>query len=216
MSVRCELCLTLDVGTAASDSLSALLAAALDAARVSSVVLRPVAGEKLTAAIAKSLVDVAQRKSVAALLADDADLVRIVKADGVHVSWAKDVASAYHAARESLGERFIVGADAGRSRHDAMTLGEAGADYVAFGVPPHVEDRATAAARQVDLIGWWSEIFEVPCIAADVVDAAHAQSLASAGSDFIAVTLPAHLDAAGARAWLAPFARAVAAPGKAA
>ncbi len=71
-------------------------------------------------------------------------------------------------AREILGGRFIVGADAGRSRDDAMTLGEAGADYVGFGIPAHVEDRETARERRLDLVAWWSEIFEVPCVAFDV------------------------------------------------
>ena len=32
-----------------------------------------------------------------------------------------------------LGQNGIVGVDPGISRHDAMTLAEAGADYVAFG-----------------------------------------------------------------------------------
>ena len=34
------------------------------------------------------------------------------------------------------GDRGIIGVDAGISRHDAMTVAEAGADYVAFGAPP--------------------------------------------------------------------------------
>lgn len=37
-----------------------------------------------------------------------------------------------------------------------MELAEAGADYVAF-----------AQVGHVDLISWWAEIFEIPCIAAD-------------------------------------------------
>ena len=140
------------------------------------------------AAIA-ALVGSAQKAGVATLISDAADLARIVKADGVHLSAAADIAERYDAARESLGTRFIVGADAGRSRHDAMSLGEKGADYVAFGIPPHVEDRATARERREDLVAWWSEIFEVPCVAFDVDDAEDAAALASAGADFIAIRL---------------------------
>ena len=70
-----------------------------------------------------------------------------------------------------------------------MELGEAGADYVAFGIPPHVEDRERAGERQIDLISWWSELFEVPCVAFDVTDAEQARHVADAGADFVAVTL---------------------------
>ena len=75
----------------------------------------------------------------------------------------------------------MIGADAGRSRDDAMALGEAGADYIAFGIPAHVEDRTTAEERQCDLINWWSEIFEIPCVAFDVATAGQASALASNG-----------------------------------
>ncbi|MFN0219651.1 MAG: thiamine phosphate synthase [Hyphomicrobium sp.] len=216
MSDRCTLCLTLDVGSAAASRLPDVLAAALEAAPISSLTLRAADGAKMTAAIAKPLIDIAQRKSVAALIADDCELAKATHADGVHISWAKDAEGAYRAARDRLGARFIVGADAGRSRHEAMTLGEAGADYVAFGIPPHVEDRAMAQSRQRQLIAWWSEIFEIPAVAFDVVDLDHATALAATGADFIAVTLPATLDAAAARQWLATYATAVAASGQAA
>ncbi len=51
-----------------------------------------------------------------------------------------------------------------------MTAGEDGADYVGFGIPAFVKDRETAIERQIELIAWWSEIFEVPCVAFDVAD----------------------------------------------
>ena len=105
----------------------------------------------------------------------------------MHLSWAKDQAERFAEAREILGERFLVGVDAGRSRDDAMTLAEAGADYIAFGIPPHVEDRVSAAERQEDLVSWWSELFEIPCVAFDAADAGAAVRLAGAGADFVAV-----------------------------
>jgi thiamine-phosphate pyrophosphorylase len=95
--------------------------------------------------------------------------------------------AAYGAAREVLGPRAIVGADAGRSRHDAMSLGEAGADYVGFGIPAHVGDRGTARERQLDLVEWWSELFEVPCVALDA-DRDDLAALAGAGADFVALS----------------------------
>ena len=59
-------------------------------------------------------------------------------------------------ARSILGPGGIVGVDPGISRHDAMTLAEAGADYIAFGAPIHLKDRDKArdAARRADrLVG---------------------------------------------------------------
>ena len=137
----------------------------------------------------KTLVTLAQKRGVAVLIADDANLARMFKADGLHLSWSKDIVKAYREARDTLGERAMIGADAGRSRDDAMQLGEDGADYIAFGIPPHVEDRATAEDRQLDLIAWWSEIFEMPCVAFDVSNVEHARELAGDGADFIAVTI---------------------------
>ncbi|MEQ1715759.1 MAG: thiamine phosphate synthase, partial [Hyphomicrobium sp.] len=107
----------------------------------------------------------------------------------VHLAWSKDQLARYSEAREILGARFIVGVDAGRSRDVAMSLGEDGADYIAFGIPPHVEDRETAFARQLELISWWSEIFEPPCVAFDVADDAAAFDLAAANADFVALAI---------------------------
>jgi thiamine-phosphate pyrophosphorylase len=64
---------------------------------------------------------------------------------------------------------------------------------VGFGIPGHVEDRKAARARQLALIEWWSEIFEVPCVAFDVETPQEAVALAHAGADFVALAIPAGL-----------------------
>jgi thiamine-phosphate pyrophosphorylase len=147
-----------------------------------------------------------QALGVATLIAADAGLARVVKADGVHLPASKSALSSYREAREILGSRFIVGIDVGRTRHDGMVLGEEGADYIAFGIPSHVEDRETARARRLELIRWWSEIFEPPCVAFDVETPEDARDLAAAGSDFIAVHPPEALPAASLKDFLLPFA----------
>ena len=88
---------------------------------------------------------------MAALIADDAQLARTLRADGVHLGITKEPAGAYAEARSILGPRGIVGVDPGISRHDAMTLAEDGADYLAFGAPPDLKDRDKARARRDEL-----------------------------------------------------------------
>jgi thiamine-phosphate pyrophosphorylase len=163
------------------------LGAMLEATGAATLLITADASGALGAAAARPLVELAQARDVAALIEGDAQLARTLRADGVHLPWSKDIAIRYAEARDILGTRFIVGADVGRSRHDAMTLAEDGADYIGFGIPAHVEDRLGAAARRLELVDWWSEIFEVPCVAFDVEDAEAATALAAAGADFIAM-----------------------------
>jgi thiamine-phosphate pyrophosphorylase len=159
-------------------------------AGAAAILIAPAQGARLEPPHVKSLIEIAQSAGVAALIEGDAALARTLRADGVHLPWAKDIAERYRLARDILGDRYIVGADAGRFRDDAMMLGEAGADYVGFGIPPHVEDRETARARRLELVEWWNEIFEVPCVALDVDSIADATALAAVGADFVALRLP--------------------------
>jgi thiamine-phosphate pyrophosphorylase len=187
----------------------AQLIAALKSGHAASVLIRPAPGANLDPSTSKRLVEIIQSHKSAALIADDANLARILKADGVHLSWSKDQDDRYAEAREILGPRFIAGADAGRSRHDAMSLAEAGADYVGFGIPPHVEDRATAIERRQDLIAWWAEIFEVPCVAFDVETVEEAANLARVNADFVALALAASVAPDAARQSVEDFATAL-------
>jgi thiamine-phosphate pyrophosphorylase len=191
----------------------AALEAALAAAPIASVLLVPAPGEALKPQPVKAAIDAVQRRNIAALVADDADLARVVRADGVHLTWTKDQPQRYRDAREVLGARALLGADAGRSRDDAMSLGEDGADYVAFGIPAHVEDRETAFGRQCELVDWWAEIFEVPCVALDAETPEAAAELAAARADFVAVRLAAGLSPAEAAQRVSAFAAAVAQAG---
>ncbi len=209
MNGTTELYLTFETGSAAPDADAARLRTVLDAVTVASVLIRPGASAPLDARAAGQLVAVLQKRGITALIADDASLARTAKADGVHLSWSADTQTRYGEARDSLGAGAIIGADAGRSRHDAMLLAEAGADYIAFGIPAHVGDRATAEARQLDLVEWWSEIFEPPCVAFDVADATHARALAASGADFVAVTIAAALTEADIARTARAFAEAI-------
>jgi len=166
-----------------------------------SLLIIPADGFELDAQAVLPIIKSGQDSGSAVLLANDARLARTVKADGVHLDWSDDIARRYEEAREILGQRFIVGVDVGRSRHEAMSLGEAGADYIGFGIPAYVEDREKARQRQYELVQWWSEIFEIPVVAFDVDDHERAAELANAGADFVARRLPPGLSPADLQAW---------------
>jgi len=201
----CQLYVVIEAGDAAPER----LAAAFGAADLASVLIVPPAGRPLDAAAARPLIEVAQRRGAAALVATDARLARSLGADGVHLGSPADPGDAYQAARAILGPSGVIGVDPGISRHDAMTLAEAGADYIAFGAPAHLKDRDKARTRRDELVAWWAEIFQVPCVAFDVETAQEADALAAAGVDFVAVTLPAGQSAAAARDLVAAIAAAI-------
>lgn len=200
-----NLYLVLRAGPAAHDRLATVLAVAAPA----SILIKPEVDSALEAQSVLPLIKLAQSHGVAVLLADDAQLVRTTKADGLHLTWSKDLADRAREARDILGHRFMLGVDCGRSRHEAMEQGEAGADYVAFGIPSHVEDRATAAHRREELCEWWGAIFEVPCVAFDVDDLEDVRRLAELGADFVAIDLPEGLAGADLQAFVGKAARSV-------
>jgi thiamine-phosphate pyrophosphorylase len=204
----CGLYAVVEADAAAPERLSAALAA-VDLASV----LIVASGEtRLEVGGARPLVELAQRAGVAALVAGDAALARALEADGVHLGPGAESVAAYQAARGILGAGGIVGVDAGISRHDAMSLAEAGADYVAFGAPAHLNDREKGRARRDELVAWWAEIFEVPCVTFDVEAPEEAARLARAGADFIAVRLAAESSSAVESERLAAIAEALRMP----
>ena len=88
--------------------------------------------------------------------------------DGVHLP---DGPHQVRFLRKELGADPIIGAYCGSSRHDAMSAGEAGADYVAFG-PVGQSALGDGSQADHDLFQWWSEIFEIPVIAEGALSAA--------------------------------------------
>ncbi|HEX5958489.1 MAG TPA: thiamine phosphate synthase [Hyphomicrobiaceae bacterium] len=169
------------------------LAAVLSAAQLAAVLIAPAHGQQLQAAAVRPLVERARQAGATVLIRDDAHLARAVSADGVHLAAQDEPRAPYDAARGVVGRDALVGAEAGISRHTAMVLAEAGADYVSFGAPPHLKDRDKGRLRREELVRWWSPLFEVPCVAFDVETPGEAAALATAGADLIAVTLASGL-----------------------
>jgi len=82
--------------------------------------------------------------------------------DGVHLT---DGSRRVRDVRKTLGKDAIVGAYCGTSRHDGLTAGEIGADYVAFGPVTPSETLGDGSAADPELFAWWSEMIEVPVVA---------------------------------------------------
>ncbi len=97
---------------------------------------------------------------VALVIADHVALVERLGLDGVHLT---DGSRNVRKAREDLGKDSIVGAFAGTSRHDGMTAGEVGADYIAFG--PVRDSGLGQETVDQDVLTWWSEMIELPVVA---------------------------------------------------
>lgn len=180
-----EIIVTLAPGPAAPARLSAVLAQA----PIATVIITTATGTHDIAEI-RELIALAQAADVAALTTNDAKLARTLRADGTFLRWNPNSKSEFEEARETLGNRFIVGIDAGASRHDAMSLGEAGAEFIAFGPPVDATDAHVARSMQLELIEWWAEIFEVPCVALDIMTTDDAHDAAAAGADFLAIPMP--------------------------
>jgi thiamine-phosphate pyrophosphorylase len=69
-----------------------------------------------------------------------------------------------------------------------MEAGEAGADYVAFGAFHPTETKDASTRAEPDLLTWWQELMEVPCVAIGGITAQNARPLVQAGADFLAVS----------------------------
>jgi thiamine-phosphate pyrophosphorylase len=105
-------------------------------------------------------------------------------ADGVHLGQEDGDP---REARRILGPDAQIGVTCHNSRHLAMEAGEAGADYVAFGAFYPTNTKEVRHRADLSILGWWSTIFELPCVAIGGITADNAAPLIAAGADFIAV-----------------------------
>ena len=75
-----------------------------------------------------------------------------------------------------MGIEGIVGCFCGTSRHDGISAGEAGADYVSFGPVGGSLGDGTLADR--DVFEWWSQMIELPVVAEGGLSASEVRDLA--------------------------------------
>lgn len=165
-----------------------LLAAACAGGHVAALLLRLTpADERSLVSRVKMLAPAAQQAGTAVIVTTDADVdlatvAARAGADGVHV--AGDLARVPELRDRLKGDR-ILGVGGLRSRHDAMSAGEAGADYLMFG-EPRADGSLPDLSDVVERAAWWAEIFETPCVAY-APSLAGVAELTATGSEFVAL-----------------------------
>ena len=196
MNAPCRLYLiTPPLRLADLDAFAPRFAGVLAAGDVASALARIAPGAEGDAKrIVARLAEISAPADVALLVENDARLAPRAGADGAHVAGA---GAELTQALASLRPERIVGAGQLRLRDDAMSAGEAGADYVMFG-EPRPDGWTPPFQETIERVEWWAEIFQTPCVAfAEALDGAEA--LAAAGADFVAL---------GDAIWRAPSAEA--------
>ncbi|MEM9234578.1 MAG: thiamine phosphate synthase, partial [Pseudomonadota bacterium] len=120
-----------------------------------------------------------------AIINDYPEIARESGADGVHLGQED---GSIKDARALLGDDAIIGATCHDSRHLAMVAGEQGADYVAFGAFHATATKPTEYKPEPDILTWWQELMEIPCVAIGGINVENAAQLVQAGADFLAVS----------------------------
>lgn len=144
------------------------LARVLDAEEIACIRLSlATRDEDLILRAADAVRDVAHRFDVALVIDTHVVLAQRLGLDGVHLT---DGARSVRMARKELGADAIVGAFCGNLRHDGMSAGEAGADYVSFG-PVGKTTLGDGSCAESELFQWWSEMIEIPVVAEGGLDA---------------------------------------------
>ncbi|MDH5749868.1 MAG: thiamine phosphate synthase [Rhodospirillales bacterium] len=168
-----------------------VLARTLDSGDVACVQLRlkgengAVSEEAAIREASERLGAIVQGRDVAFILNDHPDLAAELGFDGVHVGQED---APYAAARAAVGADAIVGVTCHDSRHLAMTAGEKGADYVAFGAFYDTDTKEAKARAGLEILEWWSEIATVPAVAIGGITVGNCEPLIRAGADFLAVS----------------------------
>ena len=161
------------------------LARAIDAGPVAAFQLRLKGmDEHGIAWLAEPLQRICAERDVAFIVNASMGLAKRIGADGVHLGQGDGDP---REARALLGPNAQIGVTCHDSRHLAMEAGEAGADYVAFGSFYPTTTKEVRHHPDPSILGWWTTLFELPCVAIGGITPANAMPLIEAGADFLAV-----------------------------
>lgn len=135
--------------------------------------------------IAKSadqLRGIAHERDIPVLLDTHFRMVERLGLDGVHLT---DGSRSVRAVRKELPKNTVLGTYCGASKHDGMTAGEIGADYIAFG-PLRDTGLGNGTIADTDIFEWWSDMIELPVVAEGALSAELIEKFAPM-TDFFAI-----------------------------
>ena len=139
---------------------SGTLAGVLDAVEVACVRLAMASADEGEVRRAADVIrDLCHQRDVPVVIADHMRLVEPHGLDGVHLTTPKNIREA----RGAIGKDAILGVFCGASKHEGLTSGEAGADYVSFG-PVTASALGDGETAGMDLFEFWSAFVEVPLV----------------------------------------------------
>ena len=181
------------------------LAGALDGGDVACVQLRlKGCGDDEIREAYRHIRPVCHDRGVTLLINDRPDLAAELGADGVHIGQQDGTVAA---ARHTVGKKATIGVTCHDSRHLAMVAGEEGADYVAFGAFFPTSTKQAKSTADPEILTWWQELMEIPCVAIGGMTVENCAALAIAGADFVAASSGVWRRDGGSRAAVAAFNR---------
>lgn len=133
----------------------------------------------------QAILPICQHYGVATILNDRPDWAQYWGCDGAHIG-QKDMP--IEKARALLGKDLMLGVTCHDSRHLAMDAAEKGADYVAFGAFYDSATKKSPHKPEPEILTFWSDIMEIPCVAIGGITAKNALPLINAGADFLCVS----------------------------
>jgi thiamine-phosphate pyrophosphorylase len=185
------------------DSFKAELEAALSGGPIGVFQLRlKDAADDVVIQTAKALKPILDAHDVALIINDRADIAKAVDADGVHLGQSD---GAVKDARNLLGFDRAIGVTCHASRHLAMTAGEQGADYVAFGAFYPSKTKLPSDMAKPEILTWWTALSELPCVAIGGITVDNCRSIIEAGADMLAVSAGVWAYEGGPKAAVARF-----------
>lgn len=110
--------------------------------------------------------EVCYPRETALVISEHVLLAERLGLDGVHLT---DAARSVRKVRKDLGTDAIVGTHCAASRHDGLTAGESGADYISFG-PVAQTPLGDGSVADYELFDWWSKVVEMPVVAEGALD----------------------------------------------
>ncbi len=186
LSNRCRLVLVLDgdIVSTLGDNALPCLSAAISGGDVASLILAPgTLDEDPFETAIRPLVSPAQEQGIAVMIAGYSRVAGRLQADGLQLGQNPE---AIAEAVEKFAPKIMVGAANVKTRHTALVIGEAGADYLMFGKPGG-DTHAEANPKSLALGEWWASMVEIPGIVMGGSDVDSVIAVAKTGCDFVAL-----------------------------